>query len=243
MAQIWKKLGISASGERVYKSLLKLGMSTIGAVVNDARLQKSTVYYSLMGLERSGFVKSSIRNNIKHYESEHPKILLEKAKLSEEELKNEVSSLESIRKESENTVKSSIYEGFKAVVSSLHHRLSVLNKGDDILIFGSLSGNPESPAALIAIEQVNAKAIRKGIKIRVLFNEGLQDSSLSKMYRKISSIHLKYIKEKVPVGIALYKDFIYTLVWDSKNPVAVITQSEAISKHYKSFFEYLWNRN
>ena len=244
MNNISKLTGLSESSVLVYKELLKLGICTMGPIIKSTKLQKSTVFYALADLEAEGLIEVSMRNNIKNFVAQQPKILLEKAKDLENEMEKIVKELELTQNLENEKITSSIYEGFKAVMSSLQHRLSVLKKGDEILIFGSLSSNPESTTAVVAIQKINTELIRRGVKLRVIFNNKLKDSTLANFYKKLPGCKMKYIQEEVPLGIALYHDFVYTLVWDNtQNPTAVLTKSESISGCYKKFFEDMWRRN
>jgi sugar-specific transcriptional regulator TrmB len=232
------KIGFTKAEEKVYVTLLKIGLSSTGNIIKKSGLQKSTVYYSLENLKKQGYVKSSTRNNVKYFIAENPSIIKEKVKDLEEEAKKTVEELKKLQKPSEE-IQSMISEGYKAVISSLQHRLTVLKKNDEIIIFGSLAAHPKTKAAVLAIQRINREAIRKGVKIRVIFNEKLRKSELARFYEKQAKV--RYVKEKIPVGIAIYKDYVYTLVWtDARNPTSVLTQSETISKMYKEFFEGLW---
>lgn len=241
--QLLKNLGLSEAEIKVYVTLLKTGLSTTGEIIKQSRLQKSTVYYSLHDLEYKGLVLSSLRNGVSYFKAENPEILLEKTKELEQESHKLVKLLKTLRQPKEKKLQSMISEGFKSVVSALQHRLGVLNKGDEILIFGSLAASPKTKAAVLAIQKANKEAVKKGIKIKVVFNEKLKNSKLAKFYRSLPKTKIKYIKEKTPVGMAIYKDFIYTLVWtDPRNPTSVLTQSKIIAEMYKVFFEDLWKK-
>lgn len=242
--QIFKSLGLSEAEARVYTALLEIGLSTTGQIIRQTDLQKSTVYYSLDHLEKTGFVRASLRNNVKYFKAENPKIIIEKIRLLEQEAEKTIKELRIIQKPREEKINSMVNEGFKAVVSSLQHRLTVLKKGDEILIFGSLAANPEEKGAVLAIKKINREVIKRGIRIKIIFNKKLKNSTLAKFYEKLSNIKIKYTNDNIPVGIALYKEFVYTLVWtDPRNPTSVLIQSKIIARMYTDFFEDIWQRN
>jgi sugar-specific transcriptional regulator TrmB len=239
--KVLKNLGFSDAEIKVYTTLLKLKLTTTGQIIKKSGLQKSTVYYSLDNLIKNGFVHASLKNNIKHFEAENPNILFEKAKNINKELSNLIPQLKALQKPQKEEVKSTIYEGFKAVTSSLQHRLSVLKSGDEIMVMGARSGNPKSKAAIILLKNINNQRVKRKIKMRIIFNKDIKNTETTKFYEELPMTKVKYIKEITPAGIAIYKDFVFTLVWTNpKDPVSILTQSKEIADSYKQFFQRLW---
>lgn len=241
--KILRNLGLSEAEIKVYITLLELGLSTTGKLIKQTGLQKSTVYYALDNLEKEGFVGISIRNNIKHFKAENPQIISEKIKQMERDSQEVISELKGLQEIKDEKVQSMINEGAKTVSSSFQHRLAVLKKNDELLIFGSLATNPESKSAVLTIQKVNGELIRRGVNARILFNKELKGSTLAKFYRSLPGAQVKYTEINLPTGMAIYKDFTYTFVWkDSRNSTSILTKSKIISDIYKDFFNSLWKQ-
>ncbi len=239
--EILQKLGFSEAEAKVYLTLLKTGLTTTGEIIRKSGLQKSTVYYALENLSRRGLARVSLKNNIKYFEAENPEILLEKAREIEEETAKLIPQLKALQTPGEKQLKSMIYEGFKAVVSSFQHRIAVLKKGEEILVMGARSGTPESKTAVTFLRNNNRQRAKKGIKMRIIFNDDLKGTDITRFYEKLPLTKVNYMRAFTPAGVAVYKDFVLTLVWTNpKNPISIITQSEAVAKSYKHFFENLW---
>lgn len=239
---LFTNLGMTNAETKVYLALVQVGLTTTGKLIKQSGLQKSTVYAALETLQQEGYVRTSVRNHVQYFMAEDPNIMTQKVQLMQDQCQKTVTELNALKKQgTEEHVQSMIYEGFKAVVSSLQHRLTIVKNGEEILIFGSFAANPETKAAVFALQNVNREAAKKGIKIRVLFNKQMNKTTLAQFYERLKNTTVKYIHETTPVGIAVYHDFIYTLVWtDTRNPTAVLTQSKTIAAMYRSFFEGLW---
>ena len=77
--------------------------------------------------------------------------------------------------------------------------------------------------------------------MRIIFNKDIKNTETTKFYEELPMTKVKYIKEITPAGIAIYKDFVFTLVWTNpKDPVSILTQSKEIADSYKQFFQRLW---
>lgn len=241
--ELLRRVGLSEAEAQVYQTLLTTGLTTTGEIIKKSGLQKSTVYYALENLSKQGLVRISTKNNVKYFESESPEILMEKAKEIAVETEKLIAQLKAVQKPSKEKVKSMIYEGFKAVISSLQHRLAVLQHGDVILVMGARSGNPQSKAAITTLKNNQYARIKKGVKMHIIFNDDLKGTDIAEFYEKLPLTQVKYMKGITPAGIAIYKDFVFTLVWtDPKNPVSILTQSEAIAESYSLFFKQLWKQ-
>jgi sugar-specific transcriptional regulator TrmB len=70
------QIGLTESEIKVYFALLELETSTIGPIVDKAKVQESKIYYLLERLKEKGLVSFVIKNNVKHFQAADPKNLV-----------------------------------------------------------------------------------------------------------------------------------------------------------------------
>ena len=73
---ILKEIGLSESEKKVYLTLLELGDSTRGDIVNKSGVTGSKVYELLEKLQEKGLVSIYIKEKVKHFKPTNPKQLL-----------------------------------------------------------------------------------------------------------------------------------------------------------------------
>jgi len=75
--EIFREIGMTSGEARVYETLLNLGFSSTGQIINQSGITSSKVYIILEKLEKKGLVSHVIKNNVKHFQIADPKRLLD----------------------------------------------------------------------------------------------------------------------------------------------------------------------
>lgn len=83
MEEDLKKLGLSWNEIKVYLSLIKIGETPVGGVINDLKVHRQIVYNALDELEKRNMVSKTLRNRVGHYKITDPEILVENIKQQE----------------------------------------------------------------------------------------------------------------------------------------------------------------
>jgi len=77
MEQDLKQLGLSQNEIKVYLSLMKIGETSVGGIINDLKIHRQIVYNALSELEGRNMVEKNMKNKIWHFKLSDPKILVE----------------------------------------------------------------------------------------------------------------------------------------------------------------------
>ena len=85
---ILNEIGLSESEKKVYLSLLELGDSTRGDIVNTSGVTGSKVYELLEKLQEKGLVSIYLKDNVKHFKPTNPKQILNYLEQKKEEIIN-----------------------------------------------------------------------------------------------------------------------------------------------------------
>lgn len=111
MKQDLKKLGLSYNETQVYLSLLKLGQTPVGGIIEDIKTHRQIVYNNLQSLEEKGLVEKIVKNNVRHYKVADPKILMENVTKQALVAKRLIKSISNEMKKSRHQNEINTYEG------------------------------------------------------------------------------------------------------------------------------------
>ena len=88
------KLGLTNGEARVYLSMIQIGPSKVGKIVELSRVSYSKIYGVLDRLFLKGLASYSIQNNIKYFQSLEPTRLNDYVEKKEDELRNKKDRLQ-----------------------------------------------------------------------------------------------------------------------------------------------------
>ena len=94
-------IGLSEGEIAVYLANLKLGLSSVGPIIKESRLQSSAVYHILDSLKDRGIIAFETKNNIKYFYPVSPERLLDLIE-QKKELKVELDRIDDFKKNLEN---------------------------------------------------------------------------------------------------------------------------------------------
>lgn len=83
------------------------------------------------------------------------------------------------------------------------------------------------------------RRIKKGIKLKIIYNEDLRNTSVVKMYKGLKLTEVRFLKQITPAGINVHGDNAGIVLW-KKKPYAFIITSKEVSNSFREFFNSLW---
>jgi sugar-specific transcriptional regulator TrmB len=247
VARILEEIGLTKGEVAVYFALLEIGSSTVGPVVDKAKVSSSKVYAILERLIDKGLVSYIIKENRKHFEAASPKRILDYLKEREEEIKDKSKEIEKImpqlllkQKLSEKSQEVTIYEGVKGVKTAEEKTLQVLRRGQEFYFMG---GSIFSTKKFKDYWQIyHKRRIKKRISTKILFNQNVSKSELDNR-NQFKYCKAKYMPMEIntPSWIQIYKDTTIIGV-PSDNPIAVEIKNKDVAESFSSYFKALWNQ-
>lgn len=135
-----------------------------------------------------------------------------------------------------------IIEGFDQIKEYYYSINQIIDKGEEVLVFGARSGNPNFQNAIDFFVNYIHDRSEKGIKTKILYNVDVQ--SLGKTYEVIPLVQVRYMTLGLitKVGVNIYRDTIDMLNWDdATNPRVIVIQDQAIADSYREYFNMLWS--
>ena len=245
MDKILESIGLTKSETKVYISLLELGSSSVGAIINKSKVTSSKIYELLDKLIHKGLASSVIKKGIKYFEAAPPSRILDYLKEKDEELKNQIINIKNIlpelelkQKLSKEISEISVYKSMKGIETIFSIILNILKKNDGYYVFGARSGATE--AQRIFLLKYHEKRIAKGIKLKILFSKDIRNITQPYKQMKFTEVRCMNSGLMSPTQTMIVKDKTIIILW-KENPMGIIIDNKEIAESYKKYFWFLWD--
>lgn len=233
---ILEDIGLTGAEIKVFVTLLELGSSSAGAVVEKSGLQNAVVHRAFHSLSEKGLITYVFSGKIKHYQAIEPKLLLnflEEKKSKLEKLLPELEAKKNLQKEKPKAV---IFEGVRGIKELLNLLLETNSKE-----YYSYGG-PKKANELLGDyfwESFHKKRIKNKIKAKLIFHTSLRYwAEKLKKYNltniKITNKDFEELTETIICG-----NKVGIIVWLDK-PFGFLIEEKLAADSYKRFFDILW---
>jgi len=243
---ILTKIGLLESEKKVYLSLLDLGDSTRGDIVNKSKIAGSKVYEILEKLQNKGLVSIYIKNKVKHFKPTNPSQILnylenkrEEILEIEKETKLIIPMLLAKYNSSKEDQEIELISGMKGLEVIFREQVDMLKKDETCYVIGGTKGYEEE-AVLAFFRKIHILRERKKIKSKMLFNF-TQKKSTGKLYSKkeFPGTITKYIEHTSPVAINIYKNRTVIIIF-GKEITSIYIKSKDVANSFMEYFNLLW---
>jgi len=234
-----KKFGLSDKESKVYVTCLELGETTANNISIKSNLPRTLIYDILERLIEIGIASYVIKNNKKFFMASDPRELSEILNEKQEIIKNILPELISLQKlKGVKRPKVEIYEGKEGMKTVMNDILRSDVK--EFIAYGSSRSSYE--IIPVFMEEWHKKRIKRKVMMKVIYNNTKQ---AREKVRKLKT-SLKYVKYKFipielesPTAIVIYANKVVLQSW-TKEPFAVMIESEDMVKNQIKYFDELW---
>jgi HTH-type transcriptional regulator, sugar sensing transcriptional regulator len=244
--EILREIGLTNSEIAVYLALVKIGPSTTGPIVKEAKISSGKVYEILDKLIEKGVVSYIIKAGRKYFQPTDPsrfREYIEKKEKSLEETKTKLDDMmnhfdEEISKK-QLTERAEIFEGRGGFRTFSDFVMKELKKETDYCILGvSKEVNEVFGAYLLDWQKQRAK---KGVHLRIIYNEDAKE--FGKKRKKISKTDVRYLPNnmKTPALIEIFDDYVATMIVVPK-PIIFLIKSKEAAESYLQYFNLMWKQ-
>ncbi len=238
------QLGLTDSEIKVYLALLELDSSTVGPIIEKAKVQESKIYQILDKLKEKGLVSFVIKGKYKNYQASDPKNLIRilnerKRKIEDEEEKISrelIPKIEARRKTKEETQEALVFEGLNGLKTAYNYLLDTMNSGEEYYVF-NLGEELSKQEIINFFTNYHKKRVEKKVKIKFIAPTEVKDIVKKNYNWKL--VEYRYTDRKFPIGTLIFKDHVMTLSI-KEEPTVFIIKSKTNYEYYKSFFEDMW---
>ncbi|MEK6825395.1 MAG: helix-turn-helix domain-containing protein [Nanoarchaeota archaeon] len=248
MYEILQKIGLTEAESRVYISLFDLKNSTIGPLAKKSNVSYSKIQILLDKLIEKGLASYIIKNKVKYFSPTNPSKIfdyLERKRIDIEQQEKEaktiidalVNKLYSFREEEQVE----ILEGYEGLKSAYDEGLSLLNKGDEILVLGASHGiYTDSTKYKTFFERINLIRKEKGLKYRVIYNENIKTQKNIGLWENQKDLQVRFLMQQTPASINIQGERTMIIYWSKDKPKVFLIRSKIVTDSFRIYFEEIW---
>lgn len=229
-------IGLTGAEIKVFLTLLELGSSTAGKVVEKSSLQNAVVHRAFHSLIEKGLITYIIEGKIRHYQAIEPKLLLNFLDEKKARLEKILPELEIKRKLAKEKPSATIFQGIRGIKELLNLMLDTNSK--EYFAYGG----PQKAHELLGDffwEAFHKKRIEKKIKAKLIFH-----SSLQWWAKKLNKFPLTVVRttpkdfEELTETIICGKRVAIIIYLDQ--PFGFLIEEPLAANSYKKFFKLIW---
>ncbi|MFC1696839.1 helix-turn-helix domain-containing protein [Nanoarchaeota archaeon] len=241
--KILEEIGLTKSEINVYLSLLELGSSSTGKIVDKSKVASSKIYEILDKLMQKGLASFIIKSGVKYFEAAPPERIMDYMKEKEtkfneqkQELKQILPELELKQKLAKYKSEATIYKGIKGMETAYFNALKLLKANEEVLVIGAPSRSKAMNRFFIKFNKERAK---RKIKMRIIYNEAARGDERT-LNNPLSEI--KYTPEITPASIDIFNDRVI-ISPEAKEPLSIVIDSKEVAESFRVQFEKSWNQD
>lgn len=241
--KLLEEIGLTKGEITVYLTLLKLGETTTGKIIEEAQISSGKIYEILDKLTKKGLVSFIVKEKTKHFSAASPKRILDFVHRKEKELKHkeqelikELPNLLELEKARKKYYEIRLFQGFKGIETIIFESLSQLNPDEIVLAMGVFSKKPEQFNLLWP--KWHKKRIRRKIRCKILFSEKRTD--YYNLFKKMKHTEIKIIRGLTPAAVDIMGDRALIFTYGD-NPSCLLIKHPEIVQSFTTFFNNLWD--
>lgn len=242
--KLLEDLGLTKGETTVYLTLLKLGETTTGKIIEEAQISSGKIYEILDKLMKKGLASFIVKEKTKYFLATSPNRLVDylhekenKLKEQVEELKKELPALLAIEKEVKKKYETKLFLGFKGFQTAIFEALDDLTSKDEVLAMGVTA--MKSKTFNIIWQKWHKKRIKKKIKCKIIFTE--KNTDYYNLFKKMKYTEVKVMTGIAPAATDVMGDRVLLLT-HGKEPSCLTTKHPEIAQSFTTFFYNLWKQ-
>jgi len=238
--ELLENLGLTKNEAKVYSTLLKLGITTTGPIMEDLGISSSRTYASLQELIKKGLITYSTKNNVKYYKPESPNYLLRMENEFREKLVPLVEELDTIKKKEKDEEYSFVFESFHGYTQAFDIILRECSQKEELLTIGFKAPDRGFQTLRTFFKKMDRERYKNKIPMKILFDTTMKETSgkdrALEPYTEVRYLPKGYI---TPTAMSIFKDYVYIWVW-KEIPSIFVIKDKQVSESFRNYFELLW---
>lgn len=242
---ILEQTGLTKAQAIVYLTLLKIGQTKIGVIIEKTSLQSSVVHNAINRLIELGLVNFVIIGKVRHYQTADPGVFLnyldeKKSRIDEQKvvINSILPRLHLIKEHSKKKTEVEVYKGKKGFQTAFIEEYEKVERNKDTYFLAQPEEiHLEDDFLPVLWNKLNAVLIKKGCSIK-----GIGPLSLKKVWPKKykeKNYSFKYVKENFPWDVNILPDCVIVSLW-GEEPIAIKIKDEFFKNNAKRYFEEKW---
>ena len=240
--QLLEEIGLTKGEIKVYLTLLKIGETTTGKIIEEAQISSGKIYEILDKLMKKGLASYSIKEKTKYFSASSPNRILdylhEKEKIikdKEQDFLKELPSFLSIEKASKKEYETNLFKGLKGIQTAIFEALDELTDKEEVLAMGIISHKEEHYNLLW--QRWHNQRIKNKIHCKAIFSD--KNTDYYKSFSKMKLTEVKVLLGITPSAIDIMGKRVLIFTYGDEPSCLSIKNSE-IAQSFKAFFETMW---
>lgn len=241
--QLLEEIGLTKGEIKVYLTLLRLGETTTGKIIEKAQISSGKIYEILDKLIVKGLVSFITKEKTKYFSAASPNRILDylhekekDIKQKEQELSKEIPFLINLEKSGVKSNEIKFFSGLKGIQTAIFEALENLTKNDEVLAMGVRSTKEEKYNLLW--QRWHIERINKKFNCKMIFSD--KDTEFYNAFKKRKLTEVKTLAGVTPSAIDVLGSRVLIFTYENEPSCLSIENSE-IAKSFKTFFDTLWS--
>ena len=237
--------GLTKAQAVVYLTLLELGQTKIGIIIEKTSLQSSVVHNTINRLIELGHVSFVLVGKIRHYQVADPEVFLnyldsQKAKIDEQKksIQELLPRLHLLREGSKKKIEVEVYKGKRGFQTVYIEEYEKVQEGGETFFFAQPERIHLEDESLHDVwNKINKVLFDKNCKIK-----GLGPKSLKPIWEKryLEKNHsFRYLEENFPWDVNVFNDCVIISLWGDE-PIAIKIKNKTFRDNAQAHFEEKW---
>lgn len=240
--KLLEEIGLTKGEITVYFTLLKLGETTTGKIIDEAEISSGKIYEILEKLTKKGLVSYILKEKTKHFSAANPHRILDfihekekELKSKEEEISKEIPLLLKFQDSKKEKHETHLYKGYKGIQTAIFEALSHLKKDEEVLAMGIVSSKKELFNTLW--QNWHMERLNKKIRCRAIFSD--KGTGYYNSFKNLEYTQVKYLEGITPSAIDIMGNHVLIFTYEDE-PSCLLINNPEISRSFKNFFDTLW---
>lgn len=235
---IFEELGLTAAEIRVYLTLLELGSSTAGPILEKSHLQNSVVHRTLHTLIEKGLINYILEGRRRIYQATDPENFIPYIDEKKRRFQEVLPSLKKRQQRSIPYEAATIYKGKRGIIE-VYHKLIGLSAKE----YNTFGGGKDCVAFMGLSWWINlhTRRVENKLPSRQVFDETVRPQGKDILNKPLTQVRFlskefAQFQETVIVG-----DHVAINVF-TENAYSFLIQDPKVAQGYKKYFELLWDK-
>jgi len=232
---IMEDIGLTQAEIKVYLTLLKLGSSPAGPIVEKSGLQNSVVHRTLHRLIEKAIITYVMEGKKKYYQATNPKLIVDYIEDKKKRFESILPQLLAQQQISRKKHEAAIFRGLRGIREILNQ---MIESGKEYYAYGG----PQKSHDLLGDytwKAFHKKRISRKIHAKLIFNYSLKWWGEKLNKKRLTEV--RYTKKEFEqlTETIICGNRIAIIVY-SDNPYGFLIEDQTVTDSYKKFFNILW---
>lgn len=240
--KLLEEIGLTKGEIKVYITLLKIGETTTGKIIEEAQISSGKIYEILEKLIKKGLVSFVIKEKTKYFSPASPNRILdylhekkEELNKKEQEFAKELPPLLAMKGAIHKEYETNLFKGLRGIQTAIFEALGDLTQEDEILAMGIVSSKSEKYNLLW--QRWHTARISKKIVCKAIFSD--KNTDYYKSFKSMRLAKVRVLDGITPSAVDVMGKRVLIFTY-GEEPSCLVIKNPEIADSFKSFFENLW---